>query len=156
MRNRMKQAMEKVVTDFKKYKWLIAVFAFYYFLMKILFHAFCPLVIVTGFPCPGCGMTRAFFYFLTGQFMRGWNLNPLALLWILWVLWFLYRRYWCLKPVIACKETAMAILLCMVILYGYRMWTRFPSYAPIVYTRNSIISNLFADYETVLRRLHIL
>ena len=33
----------------------------------LLFDRFCPMLILTGFPCPGCGMTRALFLVLTGR-----------------------------------------------------------------------------------------
>ena len=64
-----------------------------YFVMHALFGAFCPSVIVTGFPCPGCGMTRAVLYLLKGQFLRSWALNPAAGLWGLWALWFAFESY---------------------------------------------------------------
>ena len=37
-----------------------------------LFHS------VTGFPCPGCGLTRAFSSLSRGKMARAWELNPFA------------------------------------------------------------------------------
>ena len=36
----------------------------------------CPLLKVTGLPCPGCGMTRACLAMLQGNWAEVWHLNP--------------------------------------------------------------------------------
>jgi len=38
----------------------------------------CPVRLLTGLPCPGCGGTRAMGAICTGDFSTAWNLNPLA------------------------------------------------------------------------------
>ena len=38
----------------------------------------CPVRLLTGFPCPGCGGTRAMGAICTGDFSAAWHLNPLA------------------------------------------------------------------------------
>ena len=43
--------------------------------VNLIFHAFCPLVIFCGFPCPGCGVSRATFCFVTGRGGVAWQLN---------------------------------------------------------------------------------
>ena len=40
----------------------------------------CPLRILTGYPCPGCGGTRAMGSIALGQFDQAWSFNPLAFL----------------------------------------------------------------------------
>lgn len=40
----------------------------------------CPIRLLTGFPCPGCGGTRAIGAICNGQFERAWELNPLSFL----------------------------------------------------------------------------
>jgi hypothetical protein len=36
----------------------------------------CQFARVTGHPCPSCGMTTAFAWFVRGRFARSWNVNP--------------------------------------------------------------------------------
>ncbi|MEG1847978.1 MAG: DUF2752 domain-containing protein [Lachnospiraceae bacterium] len=142
MKIRGKQCFKRFMTDLNSYKWVMIAAFLYYCFTKLIFHAFCPMVIMTGLPCPGCGMVRAVLCILTGQFVRGWNLNPFAFAWMALALWCVYRRYWCGKPMSGWKQMAGLILIGMVLLYLYRMITRFPSYSPIVYTPNNILARM--------------
>ena len=36
----------------------------------------CPLLMVTGLPCPGCGMTRSCLSLLRGDWAEVWRFNP--------------------------------------------------------------------------------
>ena len=38
----------------------------------------CPIRLLTGYPCPGCGGTRAIGALCVGQFERAWSLNPVT------------------------------------------------------------------------------
>jgi hypothetical protein len=40
----------------------------------------CPVRLLTGFPCPGCGTTRAIGAISSGDFEQAWSLNPIAFL----------------------------------------------------------------------------
>lgn len=153
---KIRECLLRILEDLKSYKWAVVCIVLYYLLAKFLFSAFCPAVIITGFPCPGCGMIRAIFFTATGQFVRGWNLNPFAGLWLILAVWCAYRKYWCGKKEKRWKQMACIILVGMFILFIYRCATRFPSYAPIVYTGKNIFSKVFNNYETILRHLNII
>lgn len=147
---------KRIIKDVVAYKWALFGILIYYVCVRLRFHAFCPMVIVTGFPCPGCGMTRAVFFMLTGQIHRSWNLNPLAIGWIFLAIWFIYRRYWCGKKVKEVKYIGLVLVTMMLFVYAYRMVHIFPSHAPMVYTRHNILSQTFDFYEELLRRIRIL
>lgn len=40
----------------------------------------CPLKLLTGIPCPGCGTTRAVFAMLNGDVIQALMINPIGLL----------------------------------------------------------------------------
>jgi len=42
-------------------------------------HIFCPFKAITGIPCPGCGMTRAFLELAEGDFVAAFQLNPFSI-----------------------------------------------------------------------------
>ena len=50
--------LKRIGRDIRQYKWAGAAFLIYYIVVKAVFHAFCPLLILTGLPCPGCGTVR--------------------------------------------------------------------------------------------------
>lgn len=54
----------------------ILALAWYWLVTHLLFDRFCPMQILLGLPCPGCGMTRAFMLVLTGRFAAAWSLQP--------------------------------------------------------------------------------
>lgn len=89
------------------------------------------MLILTGLPCPGCGMTRALFLALTGRFARAWEFQPPVYGWILLGLAFAVRRYLTVSPVSTREKQlwtlALALLLlASLVLYIYRMFTGFP------------------------------
>ena len=84
---------KRLINDLKAFYPAIIAFAIYNIIVRKMFHAYCPFLILTGFPCAGCGMTRAVFYILTGRIRRGMALNPAAPMWIVFLLWFFAERY---------------------------------------------------------------
>ena len=59
-------------------------------LMACAFRRMC------GLPCPGCGGTRAFYYFFQGNFIRSFQFNPTVIYGVLaylhFMLLFFYRK----------------------------------------------------------------
>ena len=39
----------------------------------------CPFRLMTGLPCPGCGLTRSWVYLVHGQWQDSWSSNPFGL-----------------------------------------------------------------------------
>lgn len=131
---------KRIFLDIKNYYLALILFFIYNIVIRMVFDAFCPFLIVTGFPCAGCGMTRAVFYILTGQIARGMQLNPTAPLWMAWIALFLYNRYvrgksskWITRVLILVAAITLAV-------YIYRMITQFPGNPPMTYYKNNIIT----------------
>jgi len=62
-----------------------------YIMDKIGFSTFCLFQSLTGFPCPGCGMTRAFIQLSQGHIREAIALNPMSMLAALLLLYQLTR-----------------------------------------------------------------
>lgn len=145
---KMQIIIKRIGRDLRDFWGAILALALYNAVARIVFHAFCPQLILTGFPCAGCGMTRAVFFILTGRFARGMRLNPAAPLWILFLGWFLGNRY--VKGARPKRMTLWLGLVCAVTLavYLYRMINCFPGEPPMVYYRDNILRRIFAAATT--------
>lgn len=131
---------ERIKEDIQNFYPAVIVFAIYNLVVRSIFHAYCPFLIATGFPCPGCGMTRAVFYLLTGRFGRGMALNPAAPLWIGFIACFFIERYLRGRTPKYIKVLLAVVVLTTVGIYIYRMVNFFPGSPPLVFYRNNLIS----------------
>lgn len=157
MRKIAQEIHKEIQKDIKNYRIAILLFIVYSAAVRCFFHAFCPQLILTGIPCAGCGMTRAMLCILTGQPVRAMNLNPAAVFWLAWLSCYFADRYISggrRRKKILYLLVAVCILTLAV--YAYRMYTQFPSYPPMTYYRNNILSKLLPFYHEMLRDIHIL
>ncbi len=134
----------KIYSDLMKSKWIIFGLFLYWVISHVVFHEFCPMRLLTGLPCPGCGITRAVILFITGHFTQSFSMHPLALPWILLGLYFCICRY-----ILDCKPKGIIVIgtgLCiaMIIVYIIRMMTVFPDQPPMTYTPNPLGDLLIA------------
>ena len=68
-----------------------AAYLFFFEPGKTGFFPACPFRLLTGFTCPGCGVTRALHQILHGHFYTAFTLNPLFLLAVPFLLFALLR-----------------------------------------------------------------
>lgn len=152
----MKEIAARIRHDIKDMWAAIIALAVYTVLVNVIFHAFCPVVIFTGFPCPGCGMTRALFYLATGRLHQSIQMNPMGIPIACIFLYFCWNRY-----IMGRKAKGMMLLIAvlailLLIIYVWRMYRYFPVSVPYVYTQNNVLSKAFPFYEQMLYDLKIL
>ena len=90
---RIKKAFELLWKDVWTLRYVILVFIVYFYIGRNFLYSMCPTVVLTGFPCPGCGMTRAVFAVLRGNFALAWQLHPFVYVLGGYVVVFAFRRY---------------------------------------------------------------
>lgn len=146
-----KEVFERMLKDINTYKWVVVAFSIYYFSMQAIFGAFCPMLIITGLPCAGCGMTRAIRYVLVGEFQRAYDLNPIAFMIAILSIWFMIKRYLFGKKIKGFHLMVGLLLLGLLGFYLYRMVIIFPGHPPIVYRYNNILSEVFPIYEKIIK-----
>lgn len=62
---------------FKRVLILVGIFACT--MLMWIFETGCLIKRITGIPCPSCGMTRAFFALINGNFAQSFELHPMLL-----------------------------------------------------------------------------
>ncbi len=146
MNTACRAAIGRVARDIRVWWKFGAALLLYDIAVQLAFGEFCPSVIVTGLPCPGCGMTRAVCCFLTGQFARGWTYHPLAIGWILWGICAGISRYLLGRGARSALYAAGMLAGLMAIFYLWRMYRYFPGEEPIVYTAGNLLERRFPGY----------
>lgn len=153
MMEKTKAVLRRMGRDIRQYKWAAAAFLVYYTVVKAVFHAFCPFLIVTGLPCPGCGATRALLYIFRGRFIRAWQLNPCAFLWVVFGIYFFFMRYVRGKKVRGALKILGVTAALMIVVYMFRMAAEFPGYPPMTFRADNILNRIFPFYNDLLRSL---
>ena len=139
--------LKRIEKDVRSFWQIGAVIVAYDIVVQLLFGQFCPSVIVTGLPCPGCGMTRAVFYFATGRFAEGMAMNPLGIGWLLLAVYFFLMRYTFGKKPVGLLQVGGCLVVLMIVFYIYRMCFVFPGETPICYEEGNLLARLRPGYE---------
>ena len=134
LRQRLIIGKEIFLNDMKHAKWAILLVFAYFVLLRKIFVTTCPMVLITGLPCPGCGMTRAFFRFLHLDFSGAWEIHPFIYPFLIFVIWFGIRRYiYGIDDTEKVWKIAAAIGILMILFYIWRMLRYFPGNPPMSY-----------------------
>ena len=128
---------------------IILLLIFYLLITKFT----CLIKLITGFPCPSCGITRSYKALFHFNFSEAWNYNPL---------------YWFIPPVIlfillsdkplfnnANIQLLFFIFVFTIIIsvYIYRMIILFPDTIPMDYNKNSLLYILYEKIRILFQNL---
>jgi len=164
----LKSALIRIWLDIRAHWWLFAGAAIYVLFTRLFLSASCPFYQVLGLPCAGCGMSRALFFILSGQFGRAFYINPLSFVIVLFALYCVIFRYFFVpaKHRQANPEAARVpqkipgfalglglIAAALLLLYIIRMYLYFPDRIPYVYNYNNIMEGIIPGYRAFIRGL---
>lgn len=85
--------MEKFKNDFKYICITIVILIIYIEAMTLILGELCPIHAIFKFKCPGCGLTHASIYLLTGRFKESWEANPSCIFWWISMISYVIDRY---------------------------------------------------------------
>lgn len=146
----MREIRARILKDVKNYGLGSLLAAVYVLAGYLLGISLCPMVLATGLPCPGCGMTRAAVLFLQGHWRAAWQMHPFFFAVLALAVWAFAGRYAAGRGSRALKWTASAVLVLAVVFYVYRMITVFPHRAPMLYERRNGLRMLWNAWQTLL------
>lgn len=114
----------------------LAIFLILTYIFKIIN---CPIKFICGYPCPGCGMTRAGFSILRFDFVAAFKYNPLIFIFpvILWIVIFNERPI--ISKIYKSNVFWIVILIVVVITYVLRLIFVYPN-IPMDYYENNLIN----------------
>ena len=150
---KIRKIVDRIVADLNASKWAIAVFLILYLVIHRIFGAFCPMLVLTGIPCAGCGLTRAFLFLAGGQAARAVSINPSVLPMIAFLLYCGYFRYVKGEKIRYLGGALSILAVSMLVIYGYRMYLYFPDRAPYVYMEQNVAAKCIPGYKEWIRKL---
>lgn len=146
MQEYVKTVCGRIAADVKEYGMVAVVLFFYTIVTNLVFHAFCPLIIFCGIPCPGCGVSRATAYFMTGRWKQAWLMNPMIFPIVLAAVYFGWNHYLLGRKARGIKMIIIALLALLIIVYGVRMYLYFPNRVPYVYTEDNMLAHFLSMF----------
>lgn len=86
-------ALRQLRRDIYKNRMALFVILCYIIIAQYIWGTVCPMLIVTGLPCPACGLTRAGVSVLTGHIKKACEYNPMIFLWMFMIAWWFLLHY---------------------------------------------------------------
>ncbi|MFV0363992.1 MAG: DUF2752 domain-containing protein [Suipraeoptans sp.] len=100
----------------------------------------CPFALVTGYPCPGCGMTRAFKLLFHFKFVAAFKMHlfvyPIIIFFIAMII---YRYFLNRKQPMWIYNVLIFGLIMMIMFYIYRMIAYFPNTPPMTFCKDNVL-----------------
>ena len=139
----LKRGRKFIVAGYKKYENCDFDDCSLFGMNRTFFPVSCVWVALTGFPCPGCGLTRAALALLKGNFKEAFQIHPFIYV-IAVIRTFILRLsiYIKKKPKSFCKYV-LIVLIAMLCFYVYRMVFVFPGEPPMSLLPHNFISTFF-------------
>lgn len=138
----MKAALSLLKKDIGDNKAAFAVIGAYFLITRYLFSSSCPMVQMTGLPCPACGLTRAGIALLKGNFKAALEINLMIFPIVILFFVFLFNRYVRKHSSRFLLKYVIGMIVLLIAYYIYRMLRYFPGEPPISYYRNNLLQNL--------------
>ena len=136
----MRRALKLLWKDIKDIKWAIIIIIAYFALGRYFLYSLCPMVMVTGLPCPGCGLTRAGFALLRLDLAGAYRIHPFIYPIAGYIAVFGWNRYIMGRRMGKKLKAGLSVLMVLVILfYGWRMWMYFPGEPPMSYYERNLL-----------------
>lgn len=128
--NILKEFYSRIFHDIKQNYIALSIVIVYLVIAQWIFHTVCPFAILTGLPCPACGLTRGALLFFSGDFQAAAGMNPAIYLWLPFLSYlFVYRYFFGKKPPFILPLTILVCLI-TIFIYEYRLITGTPVAVP--------------------------
>ncbi len=138
----LRNFFKRIWSDRKPLTLFMVIVFLYYPVTHLFLNASCPLVYLTGFPCPACGLTRASLKLLSGDFKGAFIANPSIYIILFMLIWMFVARYICGKEGKLTAWIMVAGILGCLIIYIHGMIHYFPNRYPYTYMYDNLFFKL--------------
>lgn len=136
----MRDAFRLLWKDMNDVKWAIVLMIAYFALGKYFLYSLCPMVLITGLPCPGCGLTRAGVRLLRLDFAGAFQIHPFIYPIVIYLGIFGWNRYIRKRRMGGVLKVLLGIILIfMLLFYIWRMLYYFPGEPPMSYYGRNLL-----------------
>jgi len=112
----------------------------------------CVIHSITGFPCPGCGLTRGLLASLHGDFAAAWHWHPLF--WLAPLILLAVLLLLAFRPALLHSRCAgriwMALAILFILVYIVRMILYYPETEPMTYNWHSVFGRIWTLIRMIL------
>ena len=105
----------------------------------------CPFKALTGLPCPGCGMTRAFLHLIEGDVAGAFHFHPLFWLVPLLFIVVIFRHKSFVSKIYDSRKFWLGGIILVLGVYAIRGYFYFPDHAPLDFEADALIPRLIAS-----------
>lgn len=120
----------------------VLIIMLYWILTNYIYGIFCPLKIFCGYPCPCCGITRAYLKMLQWKWKEAFIINPMAYAWLFVGSVLFIQRFFLKLKRINVYVLMTVVCIMTILVFGMRMQQEFPTREPYTYYENNIINQL--------------
>ena len=122
--------------------WVFLIIIVYYIIAWRLFGTGCVLASTIGFPCPGCGATRALAELIKGNFISSLYFHPLLIPSV--ILIFIYFFLWLTRESMPkyLDKFLIVYVIIVVALFIVRMVLMFPNHPPLNFNYNALLPTI--------------
>ncbi len=152
-RSKGRQIAGRIFRDIRHWRVGLIVFIVYWTSVNLIFHAYCPLRLLTGFPCPACGLTRAGAAVLLLHFADAWAYHPMIFVILPVLLYVILFRYVLGRKVPGGKLIAILILVALFIVYPVRMSLYFPDDHGLYLYESNLTAHFVPGWNELLAHL---
>ncbi len=138
----VKGTFSRIAKDLITFRWLIAAALAAFILCFGLFHKNCIFSLLIGYPCPGCGLTRAFLCVVTFHFKEAFFYNPSIYPAAVIAIYFFICRYVLDTKPKYLTTMCIAAGIIAIIIYIIRMYYMYPDVEPMTYYDNNLLQNI--------------
>lgn len=141
----LKYAFKQLFYDIFLLRYLFMLIFIYFSFTITVFHMVCPVSLITGFPCPGCGITRSAIQILCGHFSSAWQINPCIYIWLSFAAVFFYLHYY-KKNHTAANRLVLFTGSITIAVWIYGMINYFPNKPPYTFNEQNLLHFVFSFF----------